>query len=67
MLLVQVQSGEHLRFNIGLSDAAKTRTVRVDDELWEAVQAQAKEDGITVTSLVIDAFYEYLKAARNRQ
>jgi hypothetical protein len=50
-----------------MSDAAKTRTVRVDDELWEAVQTQAKEDGITVTSLVINAFYEYLKAARNRQ
>jgi predicted HicB family RNase H-like nuclease len=50
-----------------MSDAAKTRTVRVDDELWEAIQAQAKIDGITVTSIVINAFYDYLKGARNRQ
>ena len=42
------------------------RNVRVDDELWHAVQAQAKIDGITVTSVIIDGLLEYLKQARLR-
>ena len=41
-----------------------TRTVRVDDELWEAVQAQAKIDGITVTSVILSGLYSYLRKAR---
>lgn len=43
-----------------------TRTVRVDDELWLAVQEQAKIDGITVTSVIIDGLLRYLKESRNR-
>lgn len=37
-----------------------TRTIRVDDELWHAVQAKAALEGITVTSIIIDALLEYL-------
>lgn len=44
-----------------------TRTLRVDDELWTAVQDQAKIDGVTVTSIIIDGLYAYLKNARARQ
>jgi hypothetical protein len=44
-----------------------TRTLRVDDELWIAVQEQARIDGVTVTSIIIDALYSYLKNARERQ
>jgi hypothetical protein len=41
-----------------------TRTLRVDDELWLAVQEQARKDGVTVTSIIINALYNYLKEAR---
>jgi hypothetical protein len=44
-----------------------TRTIRVDDELWAAVQDQAKEDGVTVTSIIIDGLYNYLKDAKSRR
>ena len=44
-----------------------TRTLRVDDELWLAVQDQARIDGVTVTSIIIDGLYSYLKNARTRQ
>jgi hypothetical protein len=47
-----------------MTKATPARAIRVDDELWAAVQAQAKLDGITVTSIVIDAFLDYLKTAR---
>jgi hypothetical protein len=40
------------------------RTVRIDDELWAAVQEQAKFDGITVTSIIIDGLLRYLTEAR---
>ena len=43
-----------------------TRTLRVDDELWLAVQDQARIDGVTVTSIIIDGLYSYLKNARVR-
>ena len=54
------------RYNVSMSDTAKTpiRTVRVDDELWTAVQAQAKLDGITVTSVIVDGLLRYLTNAR---
>ena len=44
-----------------------TRTLRVDDELWQAVQEQARIDGVTVTSIIIDALLAYLKNARASQ
>jgi len=56
-------------YNIGMPNAPKTptRTLRVDDELWLAVQDQARIDGVTVTSIIIDGLYSYLKSARARQ
>ena len=36
-----------------------TRTIRVSDELWAAVQAKAAEEGVTVTSVVIEALEKY--------
>jgi hypothetical protein len=47
-----------------MANSNPARAIRVDDELWAAVQAQAKADGITVTSIVINAFYDYLKGAQ---
>jgi len=44
-----------------------TRTLRVDDELWLAVQDQARVDGVTVTSIIIDGLLKYLTDSRNRQ
>jgi hypothetical protein len=41
-----------------------TRTVRIDDDLWHAVQEQAKLDGITVTSIIIKSLVKYLAEAR---
>ena len=38
-----------------------TRTIRVSDELWKSVQKKAAEDGITVTSIIIDALEKYVK------
>jgi len=54
------------RYNISMPNAPKTptRTVRIDDELWLAIQAQAKIDGVTVTSIIIDGLLSYLKNAR---
>jgi hypothetical protein len=54
------------RYNIGMPNAPKTptRTLRVDDELWTAVQEQARLDGVTVTSIIIDGLLEYLRKAR---
>jgi predicted HicB family RNase H-like nuclease len=39
-----------------------TRTIRVPDDLWLAVQRKAKQQGVTVTSVIIKALEEYLKA-----
>ncbi len=45
----------------GMPNAPKTptRTIRVSDELWTAVQAKAAEEGVTVTSVVIEALEKY--------
>ena len=37
------------------------RTVRVDDELWQAVQAKAAEEGRTVSDVIRAALRRYLK------
>lgn len=37
-----------------------TRTIRVSDELWTAVQKKAAADGITVTSIILQALNEYV-------
>jgi hypothetical protein len=54
------------RYNISMPNAPKTptRTVRIDDDLWHAVQEQAKLDGITVTSIIIKSLVKYLAEAR---
>lgn len=53
-------------YNIGMPNAPKTptRTLRVDDELWTAVQEQARIDGVTVTSIIIDGLLDYLRKAK---
>jgi predicted transcriptional regulator len=38
-----------------------TRTIRVPDDLWIAVQRKAKSESVTVTSVIIKALEEYLK------
>ena len=37
-----------------------TRTIRVSDDLWKAVQAKAADAGVTVTSILVDALEAYL-------
>jgi predicted DNA binding CopG/RHH family protein len=36
-----------------------TRTIRVPDDLWLAVQKKAAREGVTVTSIIIKALEEY--------
>jgi predicted DNA binding CopG/RHH family protein len=38
-----------------------TRTIRVSDDLWTAVQKKAAIQGVTVTSIIIAALEAYLK------
>ena len=38
-----------------------TRTIRVSDQLWTAVQKKAAAEKITVTSIIIDALETYIK------
>jgi predicted transcriptional regulator len=46
------------------SNVTPTRTIRIDDELWHAVQEQARLDNVTVTSIIVDSLLDYLKSAR---
>jgi predicted transcriptional regulator len=39
-----------------------TRTIRVSDDLWLAVQKKAALQEVTVTSVIISALEDYLKA-----
>jgi predicted DNA binding CopG/RHH family protein len=38
-----------------------TRTIRVSDDLWTAVQKKAATQGVTVTSIIIAALEKYLE------
>ena len=38
-----------------------TRTIRVPDDLWKAVQLKAADQGVTVTSIIIKTLEDYLK------
>ncbi|CAB4148125.1 hypothetical protein UFOVP696_55 [uncultured Caudovirales phage] len=38
-----------------------TRTIRVSDDLWTAVQKKAAIQGVTVTSIIIAALEKYLE------
>ncbi len=37
-----------------------TRTIRVPDDLWKAVQKKAAKEDVTVTSVIITALEAYL-------
>lgn len=39
----------------------KIRTVRIEDQLWEAAQAKAEENGETVTDVIRRALKRYVK------
>ena len=41
--------------------ATPTRTFRCPDELWEAVQRKAADDGETVTDVLIRALRRYVR------
>lgn len=38
-----------------------TRTIRVADDLWKAVQKKAALEGVTVTSVIIAALEKYIE------
>jgi hypothetical protein len=40
-----------------------TRTIRVPDDLWKAVQKRAAEGGVTVTSIILNALQTYVDKA----
>lgn len=40
-----------------------TRTIRVPDDLWKAVQKRAAEEGVTVTSIILNALQTYVDKA----
>jgi len=42
-----------------------TRTIRVADDLWFAVQKKAAREGVTVTSVIIAALEKYLTEAKS--
>jgi len=37
-----------------------TRTIRISDEVWLAVQKKAAKEGITVTKVILDALLVYI-------
>lgn len=41
--------------------ATPTRTIRVSDELWEAVQRAAADNGETVTDVIVRALQRYVR------
>jgi len=38
-----------------------TRTIRVSDDIWLAVQKKAAKEGVTVTSIIINSLENYIK------
>jgi len=43
------------------SPKTPTRTIRVSDNLWTAVQRKAAAEKVTVTSVIIRALQNYIK------
>jgi len=41
--------------------ATPNRTVRVSDELWDAVTKKAAEEGVTVTEVILKALERFLR------
>jgi len=58
----------HTSLSITLKDVVKspnapktpTRTIRVSDDLWLAVQKKASKEKVTVTSVIIEALEAYI-------
>jgi hypothetical protein len=46
------------------SPKTPTRTIRVPDDLWKTVQKKASEEGVTVTSVIIQALDVYVKETK---
>lgn len=42
-----------------------TRTIRVADDLWLAVQKKAAKEGVTVTSVILEALEAYISEVDN--
>jgi len=42
------------------SPKTPTRTIRVSDDLWLAVQKKASKEKVTVTSVIIEALEAYI-------
>jgi hypothetical protein len=63
LIEVRVLGGELLVYNLRMPNAPKTptRTIRVPDDLWKAVQYKAAKEGVTVTSVIIEALEAYIK------
>lgn len=36
------------------------RSIRVPEELWQAVKEKAKADGVTITSIISNALRDYV-------
>jgi hypothetical protein len=51
-----------MRYYLTMSTPAKTptRTIRVPDDLWKAVQKKAASEKVTVTSVIIAALERFL-------
>jgi len=47
------------------SPKTPTRTIRVPDALWSAVQYKAKANGVTVTSVIIKSLEQYVFEEEN--
>lgn len=52
-----------------MPNAPKTphRTVRVPDDLWQAAQERAAQEGQTMTEVVIGCLRRYVAAGRRRR
>lgn len=42
-------------------EATPRRTVRIPDELWEAVKRKAVDEGKTVTEVIVQALTRYVR------
>lgn len=71
LIVVRIHGGEplHPTFTVGClytiwmpnSPKTPTRTIRVSDNLWSAVQKKAAAEKVTVTSVIIRALQNYIK------
>ncbi len=59
-LYTQRQSLGRYTYRMPNAPKTPTRTIRVSDSLWTAVQKKAKAEKITVTSVIIKALEDYL-------